>query len=129
MLRELLARRSAKWPVRPCQTQMASCPALSPSLFAPIFLGFAFDARRGRILALDPIARASRAVGRSTAIIKKTISTIADDDDRFVAGIFVFAFSDYFTLVLSGNFEEASTLAMMKVLGIEEFHRSFDTMQ
>src|SRR5215813_14790037 len=38
-LRELLARRS----VRPCQTQMASCPALSPLLFAPILLRFALD--------------------------------------------------------------------------------------
>ncbi len=66
----------------------------------------------------------------TTAIVKKTISTIADDDDRFVAGIFVFVFSDYFTLVLPGNFEEASTLAMMKVLGIEEFHRGFvDTIE
>ena len=65
----------------------------------------------------------------TTAIIKKTISTIANDDDRFVAGVFVFVFSDYFTLVLPGNFEEACTLALMKVLGIEEFHRSFDTIQ
>ena len=66
----------------------------------------------------------------TTAILKKTISTIADDDDRFVAGIFVFAFSDYFTLVLPGDFEEASTLAMMKVLGVEEFHRGFvDTIE
>jgi hypothetical protein len=65
----------------------------------------------------------------TTAIVKKTKSTIADDDDRFVAGIFVFVFSDYFTLVLPGNFEEASTLAMMKVLGIEEFDRSSDTIQ
>jgi hypothetical protein len=64
----------------------------------------------------------------TTAIVRRTVSTIADDDDRFVAGIFVFVFSDYFTLVLPGNFEEASTLAMMKVLGIEEFHRSFDTL-
>lgn len=65
----------------------------------------------------------------TTVIIKKTESTIADDDDRFVAGIFVFAFSDYFTLVLPGNFEETSTLAMMKVLGIEEFRRGFDAIQ
>jgi hypothetical protein len=64
----------------------------------------------------------------TTAIVKKAKSTIADDDDRFVAGIFIFAFSDYFTLVLPGNFEEASTLAMMKVLGIEEFHRGFDIL-
>jgi hypothetical protein len=49
----------------------------------------------------------------TTAIIKKTDATIGDDDDRFVVGIFVFAFSDYFTLVLPGSFEEASTLAMM----------------
>jgi hypothetical protein len=65
----------------------------------------------------------------TTAIAKKTKSTTADDDARFVAGIFVLVFSDYFTLVVPGNFEEASTLAMMKVLGIEEFHRSFDTIQ
>ena len=65
----------------------------------------------------------------TTAIAKKTKSTIADDDARLVAGIFVLVFSDYFTLVVPGNFEEASTLAMMKVLGIEEFHRSFDTIQ
>ena len=65
----------------------------------------------------------------TTAIVKKTISTIADDDDRFVVGIFVFVFSDYFTLVLPGNFEDTSTLALMKVLGIEEFHRGFDTIK
>jgi hypothetical protein len=65
----------------------------------------------------------------TTAIIKKTESTIGDDDDRFVAGIFVFVFSDYFTLVLPGSFEEASTLSMMKVLGIDEFRRGFDTIQ
>src|SRR5262245_20289967 len=64
----------------------------------------------------------------TTVIIKKTKSTVSDDDDRFVAGIFVFVFSDYFTLVLPVNFEDASTLAMMKVLGIEEFHRGFDTI-
>src|SRR5215471_4384897 len=64
----------------------------------------------------------------TTAIVKKTKSTIADDDDRFVAGIFVIVFSDYFTLVLPGNFEEASTLAMMKILGIDEFRRGFDTI-
>ena len=64
----------------------------------------------------------------TTAIIKKTESTITDDDDRFVASIFVVVFSDYFTLVLPGNFEEAFTLAMMKVLGIEEFRRGFDTI-
>src|SRR5262249_48568680 len=52
----------------------------------------------------------------TTAIVKKTVSTIADDNDQFVAGIFVIVFSDYFTLVVPGNFEEASTLAMMKVL-------------
>jgi hypothetical protein len=72
---------------------------------------------------------ASAAALLTTAIVKKAVSTIADDDDRFVASIFVLVFSDYFTLVLPGNFEEASTLAVMKVLGIEEFHRGFDTIQ
>jgi len=33
----------------------------------------------------------------TTAIIRKMESTIGDDNDRFVAGIFVFVFSDYFT--------------------------------
>jgi hypothetical protein len=65
----------------------------------------------------------------TTAIIKKADATIGDDDDRFVVAIFVFAFSDYFTLVLPGSFEEASTLAMMKVLGIEEFRRAFQAIQ
>src|SRR5262249_62287932 len=55
MLRELLARRSAKWPVRPCQTQMASCPALSPFLFAPIFFGFPLHGRCIRVLHFEPI--------------------------------------------------------------------------
>jgi hypothetical protein len=36
---------------------------------------------------------ASAAALLTTAIVKKTISTIADDDDRFVAGIFVFVFA------------------------------------
>jgi hypothetical protein len=62
MLRELLARRSAKWPVRPCQTQMASCPALSSFLVAPIFFGFPRYRRRIRVLALDPMPRAAGAI-------------------------------------------------------------------
>src|SRR6266404_664127 len=64
MPRELLARRSAKWPLRPCQTQMASCPALSPFLFAPIFFGFPLDGRCIRVFHFEPIGRASRTVGR-----------------------------------------------------------------
>jgi hypothetical protein len=82
----------------------------------------------GSCLTSGPLPRCTRVALLTTAIVKKTKSTIADDDERFVAGIFVFVFSDYFTLVLPGNFEEASTLAMMKVLGIEEFHRGFDTL-
>src|SRR5262249_40761695 len=34
------ARRSAGCPIRPCQIQTVSSPALSPFLFAPIFFGF-----------------------------------------------------------------------------------------
>src|SRR5262245_26839084 len=62
MLRELLARRSAGWPVRPCQTQTGSCRA-SPFLFAPIFLGFTLH-RRCRVLHFEPIGRAPRAIRR-----------------------------------------------------------------
>jgi hypothetical protein len=84
----------------------------------------------------EPIARknatanaASAAALLTTAIARKTISTIAYDDDRFVAGIFVFVFSNYFTLVLDGSFEEATVLAVIEVLGLEDFHRSFATIQ
>src|SRR5215813_14088447 len=64
MLRELLARRSAGWPVRPCQTQTGSCRAVSPFLFAPIFLGFALRGRCICVLHFEPIGGAPRAVGR-----------------------------------------------------------------
>src|SRR5262245_44391134 len=64
MLRELLARRSAGWPVRPCQTQTGSCRALSPFLFAPIFLGFALRGRCICVLHFEPIGGAPRTVGR-----------------------------------------------------------------
>ena len=72
---------------------------------------------------------ASAAALLTIAIASKAISTIADDDDRFVAGIFAFVFSNYFALVLAGSFEEASPLAVIELLGIEEFHRCFDTIQ
>jgi hypothetical protein len=72
---------------------------------------------------------ASAAALLTNAIVSKTISTIADDDDRFVAGIFAFVLSNYFALVLAGGFEEASTLAVIEVLGMEEFHRGFTTIQ
>src|SRR5262249_14244980 len=63
MLRELLARRSAKWPVRPCQTQMASCPALSPFFFAPILFRLALHCQGIRVLHFEPIGRAAGTVG------------------------------------------------------------------
>jgi hypothetical protein len=84
----------------------------------------------------EPIARknattnaASAAAMLTTAIVRETISTIGDDDDRFVVGIFAFVFSNYFTLVLEGSFEEAAVLAVIEVLGLKDFHRSFNTIQ
>src|SRR6516225_8262633 len=68
MLHELLARRSAKWPVRPCQTQMASCPALSPFFFAPILFGFALHGPCICVLHFEPIGRAAGTVGGALAL-------------------------------------------------------------
>src|SRR6516225_2670582 len=88
MLRELLARRSAGWPVRPCQTQTGSCRALSPFLFAPIFLGFACHGRRRRILHLEPIGRASGTVDGILALRDDALKTHlagVGEDGRAVA--------------------------------------------
>src|SRR5262245_60667238 len=63
MLRESVVRRLAKWSVRPCQTRMASCPALSPFLFTPILLCFPLHCRSRRVLHLEPIGRATGTVG------------------------------------------------------------------
>ena len=38
-----------------------------------------------------------------------------DDDDRFVAGIFAFVFADYFSSLLGGTFELASSFAVLRV--------------
>jgi len=59
------------------------------------------------------------------AVVEQTIVGIEDDDDVFVAGIFAFVFSNYFALLLGGNFEMASSLAIMKGLGLADFNRRF----
>src|SRR5262245_36041966 len=56
----------------------------------------------------------------TTAIAERAIE---DDDDRFVAGVFAFVFSNYFSFLLAGNFEMAASLAVMKVVGVDEFER------
>jgi hypothetical protein len=38
-------------------------------------------------------------------------------------------FSNYFALLLAGNFEMAASLAVMKVVGTVEFERCFNTIQ
>lgn len=65
----------------------------------------------------------------TTAIVRKTITLIEDDDDRFQAGLFAFVFSNYFSFLLAGNFEMAASLAVMRVVGVDEFERCFNTIQ
>jgi hypothetical protein len=72
------------------------------------------------------IRAATAAALLTTAIVNKAISAIEDDDDRFVAGIFAFIFSDYFAAPLASDFEEAASIAVMKVVGTEEFEGCFD---
>jgi hypothetical protein len=72
---------------------------------------------------------ASAAALLTAAIVSETISAVEDDDDRFTAGVFAFAFSDYFALLLAGNFEIAASLAVMMVVGTEEFDRCFNAIQ
>src|SRR5262249_38907011 len=64
MLRELLACRSAGWPVRPCQTQTGSCRALSPFPFSPILLFFPLHRRCIRVLHFKPVGGAAGTIGR-----------------------------------------------------------------
>jgi hypothetical protein len=72
---------------------------------------------------------ASAAALLTNAIINDTISAVECDDDRFTAGFFAFALSDYFSLLLGGNFETAASLTVLMVLGAEEFERCFSTVQ
>jgi hypothetical protein len=72
---------------------------------------------------------ATAAAVLTAAIVKETMATIEDDDDRFVAGTFAFVFSNYFAHLLAGNFEIAASLAVMEVLGVDEFERCFNTVQ
>lgn len=77
----------------------------------------------------DPTGAAAKAAALLTrALVKKTISTIGDEDDRFVAGIFAFVFSNYFTIVVGGSFEEASVIALSEVIGTEEGDRCLTTI-
>lgn len=72
---------------------------------------------------------ASAAAVLAKAIASDTVGTISDDDDIFVAGIFSFVFADYFAMLLAGQFEMASSLAVLMLIGPDEFHRSFPTLQ
>jgi len=63
------------------------------------------------------------------AMVKEANGAIVDDDDRFVSGLFAFVFSDYFATLLAGSFEMAAPLAVLGVLGSDEFDRCFNTIQ
>jgi hypothetical protein len=72
---------------------------------------------------------ASAAAVLTKAIVAETGVAINNDDDLFVAGIFSFVFADYFAMLLTGQFETASSLAVLMLIGPEEFHRGFSTLQ
>jgi hypothetical protein len=78
----------------------------------------------------DATERAGVAAALVTrAIAEKARSGIIDDDDRFVTGTFAFVLSNYFSFLVAGNFELASIRAVLKLLGADEFHRCFNTIQ
>jgi hypothetical protein len=62
MLRELLARRSAKWPVRPCQHKWHLALRYRHFSLPQSSSASRFTAGRIRVLALDPMPRAAEAI-------------------------------------------------------------------
>jgi hypothetical protein len=66
----------------------------------------------------DGTERAENAAATlTTSVVGASIGQVKDDDDRFVAGIFAFVFADYFSSLLDGTFEFASSFAVLRVLG------------
>jgi hypothetical protein len=62
------------------------------------------------------------------AIVAKSIGQIDDEDDRFVSGLFAVVFSNHFSMMVAGTFEFASTLAVLRVLGTEQFKLWFNAI-
>jgi hypothetical protein len=62
MLRELLARRSAKWPVRPAKHKWHLALRYRHFSLPQSSSASRFTARRIRVLALDPMPRAAGAI-------------------------------------------------------------------
>jgi hypothetical protein len=52
------------------------------------------------------------------AIVKATIGSMDDDNDRLAAGIFTFVFSDYFAHLIGGTFEMASCFALAELVHV-----------
>lgn len=48
------------------------------------------------------------------------------DDDRFLAGLFAFVYANYFSLILSGQFEMAAPIAVLHTLGTGHFEKWFN---
>jgi hypothetical protein len=77
----------------------------------------------------DATERAENAAATlTTSVAKASIGHVKDDDDRFVAGIFAFVFADYFSSLLGGTFEFASSFAVLRVLGTADWERCFNTI-
>jgi hypothetical protein len=69
------------------------------------------------------------AAALTKAVAKQTIGPfIADDDDRFIAGIFAIVFADYFSRALDADFDRSLSSALLKVLGEEEIDRCAKTI-
>ena len=72
----------------------------------------------------DGTERAENAAATvATSVVKASIGHMNDDDDRFVAGIFALVFADYFSSLLGGTFEFASSFAVLRVLGTADWDR------
>src|SRR5262245_37826483 len=65
----------------------------------------------------DATANAAIAAAALTkAVAKQSIGPfIADDDDRFIAGIFAIAFADCFSRVLDADFDRSLSSALLRV--------------
>lgn len=76
----------------------------------------------------DVMASATASAILVKAITNEANIRINNDDDRFVAGIFAFVFTDYFSSLLDEMFESASTIAVGQVVGVDELERCIKTI-
>lgn len=76
----------------------------------------------------DVMASATAAAILVKAITNEANLRVNNDDERFVAGIFAFVFTDYFSNVLDEMFESASVIAVGQVVGVDQLERCINTI-